>query len=120
MARTRKLTKRSSPVKRKSALKQPKGDISKLLCTEKKHVRFPTPAHTNSQKSLSHYTLSELFDVYQRFVHLEMMDNKTVGKKISLNKAFNLLFGCYDEWFQNFLFVSDKRRRKKICCYYET
>ncbi|CAL1269512.1 unnamed protein product, partial [Larinioides sclopetarius] len=76
MARPRKNTRSK---KLKPAVKQLEGGSSKLLNPERKHVRFPTPPHTNSRKHLKNYSLTELYVVYQRLVHMEMLDDRTVG-----------------------------------------
>ncbi|KAF8788123.1 hypothetical protein HNY73_009657 [Argiope bruennichi] len=113
MARAHRSRKKKRSIKLKSALKQqPKGN-KKQRIHKVKHVRFPTPPYTNLQKRLSRYCLSELFDVYERFVHLELLDDDSTGKKLSLHQVFDLLFTYYEEWFSNFLHVLDKRRRKK-------
>ncbi|GIY30349.1 hypothetical protein CDAR_126051 [Caerostris darwini] len=82
----------------------------KIETSRKRKVRFANPPYTNYGKHLTNYSTTELVDVFERFVHIEMLDIKR-GKKMSLHKAFHTLFNLYEEWFVKFLHATDRRRK---------
>ncbi|GFR04780.1 hypothetical protein TNCT_28971 [Trichonephila clavata] len=79
---------------------------------DKKQVRFMSPPYTNCEKSVTAYSVTELLDVFERFVNMEVMDRKKYRHKMSLHKIFHFLFNCYEDWIVSYLLAYDKRRKK--------
>ncbi|GFS75424.1 hypothetical protein NPIL_177181 [Nephila pilipes] len=98
-------------VKKVSSSKSTKRSHSDTISTKRK-VRFLNPPYTNYEKSVTTYSIMELFDVFERFVHMETLDRKKHRHKTSLHKAFHFLFSCYEDWIMSYLLAYDKRRKK--------
>lgn len=68
-----------------------------------KKVRFCKPLNVNQKKSVSEYSVTELMDIYQRFVHMEMVDDKQKRGEMSLHRVFKVLFDCNEKWMDSYL-----------------
>ncbi|KAG8175529.1 hypothetical protein JTE90_016729 [Oedothorax gibbosus] len=100
--------KKSSPKKNSKAVQKrnttkPKLTKDSAPTNEAKQVRFSDPLKTNQKKSVSEYNIAEMLDIYQRYVEMEIVDDKTKRRKMSLHQIFQVLFDCNEAWMENYL-----------------
>lgn len=88
-----------------------KPKLIKVLKVERKRsngkkIRFCKPLNVNQKKSVTEYTMTELLDIHQRFVHMEMVEDKQKRGKMSLHQVFKFIFDCNEKWMDSYLEAS--------------